>query len=689
MMELLCPAGSMEALIAAVQNGADAVYLGAGDFNARRNAKNFQPEQLVEAVSYCHLRGVQLHLTLNTLVTDRQCPQVLDTIRCAAEAGVDAFIVQDWGVLSLCRQYAPWIDCHGSTQMSVHNLEGVKKAAQLGCSRVVLARELSREDYLEICATSPIEIEVFGHGALCMCHSGQCYFSAVVGRRSGNRGQCAQPCRLPYGYGKFSQDYPMSLKDSCLLMQLSELNSMGIASLKIEGRMKRPEYVAVVTAIYRRVLDGEMVTKHDLDLLETIFSREGFTSGYYDNELGKTMFGTHQGERVDEAVFSAARATYSKGERPCVGLDLTVEIHHNQPMKLTVCDGQTVAVTVTGDVPEVARTCGLSTEDVAQRLSKMGGTPFFVRSCNVELEDGLMVPAKGLNGLRRIAMEAFSASKTGIKPHVFGEIDSLPQIEVGTSVPVMTASVQSWAQVTPSLLSAKPDMIYVPLHILCDAPVDNFAELGKFAAVLPRVILTKERKRIVQQLETMKKKGVTHLLGGNIGHLELAKDFILHGDFGLNYFNSTSGFALKKLGFASATVSFELLMAQVRDLKKPLPVELLVYGRLPLMITENCLISWKNSKCNCGNPVELVDRKGERFPLLRDGDTCRTVVYNGKKLWLLDELKSLQSMGLWALRLVFTDERPAQVDKILSDYARGGDFDGASATRGLYFRGVT
>ncbi|MFI3313032.1 MAG: U32 family peptidase, partial [Eubacteriales bacterium] len=636
-----------------------------------------------------HLRGVQLHLTLNTLVTDRQCPQVADTISAAVKAGVDAFIVQDWGVLAMCRQIAPGVDCHGSTQMSVHNLEGAQKAADLGCSRVVLARELSKEDYLEICAKSPIEIEVFGHGALCMCHSGQCYFSALVGRRSGNRGQCAQPCRLPYGYGKFAQDFPMSLKDSCLLGQLSALQAMGVASLKIEGRMKRPEYVAVVTSIYRKALDGEVVTGEDLKLLDKIFSREGFTSGYYDYKLGKEMFGTRQGESTDEGVLAKARATYSTGERPCLGLDFAVEIRQNQPMKMSVRDGQNLSVTVTGDVPEVARNRDLSTEDVEKRLSKLGGTPFYVNSMLVDLEAGLMVPASGLNGLRRLGLERFTEEKTRVKLGYFGEKPEYSTDFIYNVKPELTVSVTRWNQVTEGLLARKPARIYVPLHILCEAPVDNFSAMGNFAAILPRVILSRDREKIVRQLETVAKKGITHLLGGNIGHLELGKGFTVHGDFGLNYFNSASGFALKDMGFASVTASFELLLAQIRDLVKPLPTEVLVYGRLPMMITENCLISWKNGKCNCHNSVELVDRKGERFPLLRDGDSCRTVVYNGKKLWLLDDLDGLKSMGLWALRLAFSDESPQQVDIVLNAYDKGGELDGNVCTRGLYFRGVT
>ena len=292
MIELLSPAGSMEALRAAVQNGANAVYLGYDQFNARMNAKNFSADELQEAIVYCHVRGVAVHLTLNTLVADREMARAADVIRLAATLGVDAFIVQDIGMVQLCREIAPNVAVHASTQMSIHSLEGVVAAAELGCSRVVRSRELPREEIAAICRRSPLEIEVFVHGALCMCYSGQCYLSGVIGRRSGNRGQCAQPCRLPYGYGRFDQNrYPLSLKDNCLIEYLRDLERMGVASIKIEGRMKRPEYVAVVTKAYRAALNGKRVTQADMEELERVFSRQGFTQGYYLGQKGPEMFG--------------------------------------------------------------------------------------------------------------------------------------------------------------------------------------------------------------------------------------------------------------------------------------------------------------------------------------------------------------------------------------------------------------
>ena len=310
MLELLAPAGSMDALRAAVQNGADAVYLGCGSYNARQSAKNFTIDTLGEALKYCHVRGVQVHLALNILVGDREMQKVADLIRAAAQAGVDAFIVQDWGVVQLCRQIAPHVPVHGSTQMTVHSLAGVQMCAAMGMKRVVLSRELNREEIRYICANSPIEIEIFGHCALCMCYSGQCYLSAMIGGRSGNRGRCAQPCRQSYGYSRWENKYPLSLKDNCLVQYLKEIEEMGVASLKLEGRMKRPEYVAAVTGVYRQALDGGEVTREMLQTLYDAFNRQGFTDGYYTGRVNRKMFGVREETGEDSDWLQAARQSY-------------------------------------------------------------------------------------------------------------------------------------------------------------------------------------------------------------------------------------------------------------------------------------------------------------------------------------------------------------------------------------------
>ena len=693
MPELLSPAGSMDALRAAVQNGADAVYLGYGDFNARRSAKNFSVEELQEAVSYCHVRGVQVHLTLNILVSDREMRQAAEVIRVAAGLGVDAFIVQDLGVVSLCRQIAPSVPVHASTQMSIHSLEGVLQAAELGCSRVVLARELPREEIAFICQNSPIEIETFVHGALCMCYSGQCWLSSVIGRRSGNRGQCAQPCRLPYGYGRFEENrYPLSLKDSCLIEYLHDLKRMGVASLKIEGRMKRPEYVAIVTRIYRAVLDGKRVDEEDLRQLETVFSRQGFTQGYYLNKKGPDMFGVHQDTPEDRELMAAARATYERGENPRVPVNFYAIVQKGQPSQLAAEDEQGHVCKAMGPVPEAAVNRPLNAEELEARLKKTGGTPYVCRTVRSVIEPGLMLPASAVNAMRREVLDQLTALRGRITPPEIGSYSAPVHVEGVEHDPVLTVCVRTVEQITPKLLRCAPAMLAVPLSELAAHPelMDSVPEQTQLTAVMPRVIFDRERTKIAGLLERIYAMGVRHVLTGNLGQIRLAqqKGFTVRGDFGLNIYNSGSMDYLRQQRVASQLVSFEMTMPQLRDLSKAVPAELLVYGRLPLMLMENCVIKNRTGACACENPVKLIDRMGEEFPILKDPGTCRNVLYNGKKLYMLDKLGGMRAMGLWGYRLNFTTENPIEVDSVLNQYYNQSEFDPATCTRGLYARGV-
>ena len=693
-MELLAPAGSMEALRAAVCNGADAVYLGADTFNARMNARNFSAADLQEAVVYCHVRGVKVHLTLNTLVLDREMPRAAELIRMAASCGVDAFIVQDLGMVSLCRQLAPDVPIHASTQMSIHSLEGVLEAAALGCSRVVLARELPAEEIAHICKKSPVEIEVFVHGALCMCYSGQCYLSSVIGRRSGNRGQCAQPCRLPYGYGRFeSTRYPLSLKDNCLAGELDELRRMGVASIKIEGRMKRPEYVAIVTRAYRTVLNGGKLTQADLQELETAFSRQGFTDGYFKGQTGSDMFGRRQESEDTADLFASARATYEQGETQRIGVRFYAMIHRGQPARLAVEDPDGNLCRTYGPVPEQAVYRSLTAQDLEQQLKKTGGTPYLCTSVRSSLDPDLMLPASAINAMRRDVIAELTAKRgRAEKPHL-NAYDEPPRYDGISGEPQLTVAVRTADQITSSMLSMKPTVLYVPLSELVEHPElrQRVGVETQLAAILPRVIWSGELVPIARQLRTVYDMGVRQVLAGNLGQLHIARaaGFAVRGDFGLNIVNSRAMRYLREQGLDSQLLSFELTLPQIRDISKAVPAEVLIYGRLPLMVMENCIIKNRTGTCTCQTgTVRLVDRVGEEFPIVKDPGTCRNVLLNGKKLYLLDKKDAFRGMGLWALRLQFTTENPGEIDKVLMDYQGRAVFDAGSYTRGLYSRGV-
>ena len=692
MIELLAPAGSMEALRAAVQNGANAVYLGCGSFNARQGAKNFTPQALVEAIKYCHIRGVAVHLTLNTLISDREVEECSELIRHAATSGVDAFIVQDLGVVQMCRRIAPTVPVHGSTQMTVHSLSGVLLCAAFGMTRVVLSRELDREEIRFICKNSPIEIEVFGHGALCMSYSGQCYMSAMIGQRSGNRGRCAQPCRQCYGYSRRENRNPLSLKDNCLVQHVKELEEMGVASLKLEGRMKRPEYVAAVTGVYRRALDGHPLTEEMMETLFTAFNRQGFTDGYFTGQTGKDMFGVREEKGEDTSFLRRMRQSYEAAENQLVEVKLHAVIAH-EGSSLTVTDPEGRSCTVKGPVPDLARTQLITENDLASRLSKTGGTPYRVGVVTADITPGLNLSAAAINAMRRDVLNQLTAIRGRRNNVMTLRLRKLPVFAGNKERPDFTVQVTTREQITPGLLRLNPAVLYVPLHILAEDPTFTRQLIKRFhvAAVLPRIVHDNEMNALRDALREVRKLGIQEALVGNLGLMQPVREagMAIRGDVGLNIYNSLEMYTLKELELLSATLSFEMTMPQIRDVSKAVPCELLVYGRMPLMVTENCLFKGKTGKCACQlGPVKLVDKTGAEFPVIRDGKNCRSVLLNGKKLSWLDRQNDLAKLGLWGIRLYFTTENAKEVDRVAASCVTPVPFDPGACTRGLYLRGL-
>ena len=692
-MELLSPAGSMEAVTAAVQNGADAVYFGYGDFNARRGARNLSPEEAAAAVSYCHLRGCRVNLTLNTLLTDRELPAAAELAAHASDIGVDAVIVQDLGAVRMLRQSVPELPIHGSTQMTVHSLDGVKLCADLGMTRVVLGRELSRDQIAYICQNSPIEIEVFGHGALCMCWSGQCFFSSVIGGRSGNRGMCAQPCRLNYGWNGKANEYPLSLKDLSLAGHLGELRDMGVACLKLEGRMKRPEYVAIVTGIYARALkEDREPTAEELDILEKTFSRQGFTEGYFMGKRGPDMFGTRQEEKEPKELYAQARATYESGENRKEPVRMYALIEAGQPAQAAAEDRQGHVVRAEGPVPELARNVPLTQEKVEGQLQRTGGTPFVCEKAVVRVEEGLSLPLSALNDMRRRCLEELSRQRQQAPKRRREPFQPGVRYDNPKQPPVFTLSVRTAGQLSTELLTLKPALVYLPAGEGAAHPeaVDRCRKAGvPVAAILPRICTDAQLPRLEGELIALREAGVDQALAGAWGAVRRAQrlGFQVRGDYGLGVYNSQTMKELKRLGLISATVSFEMKFPQIRDISKTIPMEFIAYGRLPLMITENCIIHNHSGQHTCGNVNLLTDRKGERFPVVQAWG-CRNEILNSKKLFLADKARDWQKLGLWAGRLVFTTENALECVQVLERYLGRGKYQPNDFTRGLYYRDV-
>ena len=693
MIELLSPAGSPEGVIAAVQNGADAVYMGMGAFNARRGAKNFTDEEFVKAVRYCHVRGCKVYVTLNTLVNDREMRDAVAAAKLASDAGADALIVQDLGMSYAIRCALPDIPLHASTQMSLHNLAGVEAAAEMGITRAVLARGLSFEQIRFITKNASIETEVFVHGALCFCHSGQCYMSALIGRRSGNRGLCAQPCRLQYSLGGRMDDHPLSLKDNCLVDQIRRLEEAGVASLKIEGRMKRPEYTGIVTGVYAKAIrEQRNPDKEEMELLEKTFSRQGFTQGYFIGDK-LDMFGVRSEPDKDaDKIFAAARKQYAEGEMRRVPVHFYTVLEKGEHIKAIAFDDDGHKAIATGPVPERAKRQGLTEQYLTEQMFKTGGTPYNCIENKAKAEPGLYLPASEINELRRKLIAQLSAEREKAPERRTLRIPAPPVNVPAISDPARIYQVRTAEQLTPELAELKPDYIYFPAMELAENfnPLRPFIDNGaRPVTVMPRVITDDQSREVYAALEKLFDYGVNEALTGNLGHVFIARQagMKVRGDFGLNAFNSYTLRVLQDAGFISATASFELRLAQIKAMAKPVDTELIIYGRLPLMVSDQCIIRQSAGRCNCQTPGQLSDRMGSVFPVVKEFG-CRNVIYNAHKLYLADKRDDLYALGLWGLRMLFTTESPRECVEVAKGYLGLTDYKPNVLTRGLYYRGV-
>ena len=457
--------------------------------------------------------------------------------------------------------------------------------------------------------------------------------------------------------------------------------------------MKRPEYVATVTAVYRKAIDEGVVTQSMMDALYSAFNRQGFTDGYYTGKLGQRMFGTRQDTQEDPQFLQAARQSYETGETQLVDLSFRAVVS-TEGSSLTVTDPEGRTCVSQGPMPELARNVPLTGEALAQRVAKTGGTPYRCVQVRTRVEPGLTISAAAVNAMRRDVLNQLTALRARREEQPLYRPRPVPMVPGSRRLPGLTVQVTTREQLTPALLNSETAMLYVPIHILAEDPqmTLRLIERGRLAAVLPRIVHDGELPKLQERLKNLAEWGLRDALVGNLGLIAPVRDagMRVHGDFGLNIFNSTSMNVMKNLELVTVTPSFELTLPQIRDLSKIVATELIAYGRLPLMLTENCLIRGRTGACTCqsGAQVKLTDKTGADFPVIKDGDSCRSVLLNGRKLNWLDRQDDLNKLGLWALRLYFTTENSREVDRVLSEYLEPTAFDPGACTRGLYLRGV-
>ena len=660
--EILAPAGSMESLIAAVRCGANAVYLGTKGINARRGATNFTFEELKQAVEYCHAREVKIYLALNILISDSERELAYKTVEAGLSLGVDAFIIQDLGLAKIIHNHFPTARMHASTQCSVNSPEGFKVLEKMGFVRAVLPREMSLDEIKEIRQATDMELEMFVHGALCMCVSGQCYLSAMLGGRSGNRGLCAQPCRLGFS-ADASRSCDLSLKDLSLIGNINEIAQAGVVSLKIEGRMKRPEYVAAAVTSCKKAIDGEYSVS-DENTLKSVFSRTGFTDGYFTGER-KDMFGTRQKEDVVAAkdVLKELSHLYDN-ENPLVPIDIEFVCKANRKAELTA-RALGKEATVVGTVPETAINKPMTEETVTSRLAKFGNTQFYLNNITVDLDDGLILPASVINSMRREAVEMLD--KVEIQPFTQMPYKADRYAEKNCT-PYYTARF-----LNPDSIPDKHPFkrIFIPIWSKDEDFVDNRAGVE-----IPRGLFGMEEK-LTKRLEHLKKIGVRKALCSNLGAYSLAQKmgFEVYGDFGLNIFNSECAQL-----FNSPILSFEATLEQANRIGAK-DTGIIGYGYLPLMLTRNCPIKNHLGCSRCTG--KLTDRKGFEFKVKCSPYPCVEVL-NPVPVYMGDRQKEIKTDFI---HFYFTDESKNQVEQIINLFKTGGQFDG-KYTRGLTYRGV-
>lgn len=674
--EILAPVGSQEQLLAAVRSGANAVYLGTKSFNARRNADNFDSFNLNEAVKYCHSYNVKVYVTLNTIVFDKELQELYDTIKEIALSGADAVIVQDFSTVKAVKKICPTLPLHASTQMAIHNVSGVKVLEKLGFTRVVLARELSFKEIEKIVKSTTLETEVFVHGAHCMSVSGNCYISAFLGERSGNRGLCAQPCRLDWKVD--NKNFALSLKDMSYIDHLKELEKIGVTSLKIEGRMKRPEYVASAVTACKNALDNKDYNK---DLLKAVFSRNGFTDGYLMDKRNSDMFGYRSKDDVISAtndVFKELQALY-KADTPVTPVDMCFTITNESTCLEVTANGVTVTATTTGG--EVPIKSALSLEMAEKNLKKLGGTPYFLSDFKFNNPENLTLSLSVINALRRECVEKLDLELNSCDREVF---DVSPEFKENNKkkTPTLRARFSEFSQYSTEFTQC--EYLIFPIKEVLSHKEALKEIKDKVIIELPDLIYPFYEDKLLKELLELKSLGFKNAISGNIGGIEIIKDAGLtaFGGHTLNIANSEAIEFYETQDVKDLTLSVELSAKAIDNISSNVKIGAYCYGNLPLMFFRNCPLKQKDGCGNCDGKRKITDRKTIEFDVLCH-DKMYSVLHNSVPLYIMDKI----NLNCDFVTIYFSNESKSECKEILK-LCKNKQSAPFKKTAGLFFREV-
>ena len=685
-MKILSPAGSYEAMIAAVKTGADAVYLGLDSFNARAGAENFTEDTLKDAVFYCHKRGVEVFVTLNTLVYDNEITKITKVIEVIYNALADGVIVQDLGVARLVRQIAPELRLVASTQMTVNNLSGVKLLEKEGFDTVVLPRELSRKDIEKIRKATDLNLEVFAHGALCVCYSGQCLMSSFIGERSGNRGKCAQPCRMMYEC-RGKKGALLSPKDLMLLEYLPELEEMGVDVIKLEGRLKSKYYTAAVTDVYRRALDSGEVMEEDYSILNASFNRGGYTPGYFDGVKDKHLFNFYKNENPYSRETKKLERYYDQilnkdREFSQIPISVSLFLEAEKPVSIELILGEDVYPFTSETVPQIAQKAPVTREKIMEQLGKTGNETFCFEEIGIEMSDEpLFLSVSQMNGLRReigTFLDSLFQFERHCEPYTYQMRKRKTTDEMEYYCTVSSAFQLKWVrECWDKLIFAKRQVI--------EEYIEKYGEIENVGLWCERIASDKEISRCRSFLTAHPQ--ITHILAGNIGYLHaFSPSYTLYADYPMNVTNTLSAAFLEEKGVKSVTASVEANLKNVKNIMTEVAdLCVLGYGQIPLMITESCLKSNIRGKCDKA-PLTMTDRKGEEFVIACE-NCSQNAIYNPYPIMMSDKLNDFRAAGVTQIRLHFFMENKAQVQEIIHSFKLEQN-PLTRYTRGHYYRGA-